>query len=66
MQQQSTYKPREVSSRSDIEKEIEKEYISLVYLDGKSESEARKEAREYVYKKYAQVVEKLRAQNVNI
>lgn len=66
MQQQSTYKPREVSTRSDLDKEIDKEFISLVYLDGKSESEARKEAREYIYKKYATVVEKLRGQGINI
>lgn len=65
-QQQSTYKPREVSTRADLDKQIEIEFACLVYQDGKSESEARKEAREYIFKKYAPVVEKLRAQGVNI
>lgn len=63
--QQSTsyvYKPKPVTTRDDIEKEIEKE-TSWLMRDGIPHDPAKRKATEIIEKKFAELVEKLKAEN---
>lgn len=58
----STYKPRTVETKADIDKKIEIEAQNLMYFEYKNKDEAFKEARLYIEEKYKDVVENLKQQ----
>ncbi len=48
-----------VESWADIDREIEKEAANLEWLEYKNKAEAKKEATDYIYKKYKEVILRL-------
>lgn len=56
-----SYVPYPVTSKEDINKQIEIEAANLIYLDFKRKEEAFKEATFYIENKYKNLIEELKS-----
>lgn len=56
--QPNTFKPKTVTTRAEVEKEVEKELAHLVYMDGMAHDQARQKAQDFIYNKYSEVMSK--------
>jgi hypothetical protein len=57
-----SYVPCPVTTKADIDKQIEIEAANLMYLDFKRKDEAFKEATSYIENKYKTLVDELKSQ----
>lgn len=57
-----SYVPCPVTTKADIDKQIEIEAANLMYLEFKRKEEAFKEAKIYIENKYKALVEELKSQ----